>query len=154
MNLRRTASFAGWLWIVTFVTSIPARFVFYAPVIDKGNYVAGAGDDAKALIAMGALLELLLIISNVGTAVVPFSIHKRVNEAGAVAFVTARLVECTFIAIGIVLAPAAAGMIGPRRIEGKSTHRGEAVTAVGGAGPSASGSRSHAVVGRLNAEPP
>jgi hypothetical protein len=48
------------------------------------------------------LLELLLIISNVGTAVVPFSIHKRVHEAGAVAYVTARLVECTFIAIGIV----------------------------------------------------
>jgi hypothetical protein len=48
------------------------------------------------------VLELLLIISNVGTAVVPYSIHKRVHEAGAVAYVTARLVECTFIAIGIV----------------------------------------------------
>jgi hypothetical protein len=34
--------------------------------------------------------------------VVPYSIHKRVHEAGAVAYVTARLVECTFIAIGIV----------------------------------------------------
>ena len=48
------------------------------------------------------MLELLLIISNVGTAVVPYSIHKRVHEAGAVAYVAARLVECTFIAIGIV----------------------------------------------------
>ena len=48
------------------------------------------------------MLELALIIANVGTAVVPFSIHKRVHEAGAVAYVTARLVECTFIAIGIV----------------------------------------------------
>jgi hypothetical protein len=42
------------------------------------------------------------LISNVGTAVVPYSIHQRVHEAGAVAYVTARLVECTFIAIGIV----------------------------------------------------
>ena len=40
-----------------------------------------------------ALLELLLIISNVGTAVVPYSIHKRVHEAGAVACVTARNVH-------------------------------------------------------------
>ena len=32
----------------------------------------------------------------------PYSIHKRVHEAGAVAYVTARLMECTFIAIGIV----------------------------------------------------
>jgi hypothetical protein len=102
MNDRRIATFTGWLWIITFVTSIPARFVFYAPVIDEGNYVTGAGDDAKTLIAIGALLELLLIISNVGTAVVPYSIHKRHNEVGAVAFVTARVMESTFIAIGIV----------------------------------------------------
>ena len=102
MNYRKIATFTGWLWVITFVTSIPARFVFYAPVLDEGNYVTGAGKDAQTLIAIGALLELILIIANVGTAVVPFSIHKRQNEAGAVAYVTARLVECTFIAIGIV----------------------------------------------------
>jgi hypothetical protein len=85
------------------VTSIPARLFFYAPVLDhEGSYVTGAGSDARTLIGIGALLELFLIISNVGTAVVPYSIHKRVHEAGAVAYVTARLVECTFIAIGIV----------------------------------------------------
>jgi uncharacterized protein DUF4386 len=100
MNYRKIATFTGWLWIMTFVTSISARFFFYAPVLDhKGNYVTGAGKDAHTLIAIGALLELLLIISNVGTAVVPYSIHKRVHEAGAVAYVTARLMECTSIAI-------------------------------------------------------
>jgi hypothetical protein len=103
MNYRRIATFTGWLWIITFVTSISARLFFYAPVLDKeGNYVTGAGSDARTLIGIGAVLELLLIISNVGTAVVPYSIHKRVHEAGAVAYVAARLVECTFIAIGIV----------------------------------------------------
>jgi hypothetical protein len=103
MNYRRVASFTGWLWIITFVTSIPARLFFYAPVLEhEGNYVTGAGTDAQTLIAIGAVLELLLIMANVGTAVVPYSIHKRVHEAGAVAYVTARLVECTFIAVGIV----------------------------------------------------
>jgi hypothetical protein len=103
MNYRKIATFTGWLWIITFVTSISARLFFYAPVLNhKGNYVTGAGNDAHTLIAIGALLELLLIISNVGTAVVPYSIHKRVHEAGAVAYVTARIMECTFIAIGIV----------------------------------------------------
>ena len=64
MNYRRIATFTGWLWIITFVTSIPARFWFYAPVLDnEGNYVTGAGNDAQRLIAIGALLELLLIIS-------------------------------------------------------------------------------------------
>ena len=102
MNYRRVATVTGWLWIITFVTSIPTRFVFYKPVIDHGNYVTGAGTDAKTLIAIGAVLELILIISNIGTAVVPYSIHKRVNEAGAVGYVTARVMECVFIAVGIL----------------------------------------------------
>ncbi len=102
MDIRRIATFTGWLWIVTFVASIPARFIFYAPVRDEPNYVTGAGDLALALLATGAVLELILIIANVGTAVVPFSIHKRYSEVGAVAYVSARIFECVFIAIGIV----------------------------------------------------
>ena len=35
--LRRTASLAGWLFIVTFVASIPAYFILYAPVLDHPN---------------------------------------------------------------------------------------------------------------------
>jgi hypothetical protein len=102
VDIRRIATITGWLWIVTFVTSIPARFIFYAPVRDEPNYVTGAGDLALALLATGAVFELILIISNVGTAVVPFSVHKRYSEVGAVAYVSARIVECIFIAIGIV----------------------------------------------------
>jgi hypothetical protein len=101
MNYRKVANVTGWLWIITFVTSIPARFVFYKPVIDHGNYVTGAGDDAKTMIAIGATLELILIIANIGTAVVPYAIHRRVNEAGALGFVTARGMECMFIAVGL-----------------------------------------------------
>ena len=102
MDIRRIATFTGWLWIVTFVTSIPARFIFYAPVRDEPNYVTGAGDLALAALATGAVFELILIISNVGTAVVPYSVHRRYSEVGAVAYVSARIIECVFIAIGIV----------------------------------------------------
>jgi hypothetical protein len=102
MDIRRIATFTGWLWIITFVTSIPTRFILYAPVLDEPNYVTGAGDLALAALATGAVFELILIISNVGTAVVPFSVHKRYSEVGAVAYVSARIVECIFIAIGIV----------------------------------------------------
>jgi hypothetical protein len=52
-------------------------------------------------VALGALLEVLLIIANVGTAVVLFPIRKRQHEGLALGYVAARLVECTFIAIGI-----------------------------------------------------
>jgi hypothetical protein len=51
---------------------------------------------------LGALLELLLIIANIGTAVVIFPIVRRQNEELALGYVTARLFECTFILVGIV----------------------------------------------------
>ena len=102
MDIRRIATFTGWLWIITFVTSIPTRFILYAPILDEPSYVTGAGDMALAALATGAVFELILIISNVGTAVVPYSVHKRYSEVGAVAYVSARIVECVFIAIGIV----------------------------------------------------
>jgi len=88
------------LFLITYITSIPAAFLLYAPVLDDANYIVGAGADAR--VALGALLEVLLIIANVGTAVVLFPILKRQNEALALGYVSARLVECTFIAIGIV----------------------------------------------------
>jgi hypothetical protein len=102
MNLRKIATFTGWLWIVTFITSIPTRFILYAPILDEPNYVTGAGDAARATLAAGAVLELILIISAIGTAVVPYSVHRRHHEAGAVAYVAARIMESVFIAVGIL----------------------------------------------------
>jgi hypothetical protein len=101
-STRRTASLAGWLFIVTFVASIPAYFILYAPVRDDPSLITGAGADPTARVALGALLEIITLIANVGTAVVLFPILKRQSEAGAIGYVSARLVEGTFIAIGIV----------------------------------------------------
>ena len=97
---RRIAFAAGALFILTFVTSIPAQLSLYLPVLNDANYILGAGADTR--VALGAFLEVLLIIANVGTAVVLFPILKRQSEGLALGYVTARLVECTFIAIGIV----------------------------------------------------
>jgi len=47
MDTRRIATLAGWPFVATFVTSIPAQFIFYAPVLDKANHVTGAGADAS-----------------------------------------------------------------------------------------------------------
>ena len=99
---RRTAALAGWFFVITFVTSIPAQLILYGPVLDKSAYITGAGANAYNRVALGALLEVLLIIANVGSAVVLFPVLKRQHEAGALGYVTARLVESTFIAIGIV----------------------------------------------------
>jgi hypothetical protein len=99
-SLRRTAFVAGLLFIITFVVSIPAALVLYAPLLDHPDYVVGAGADHR--IAFGALLEMILIVANIGTAVVLFPILKRQNESLALGFVTARVMESAFIAVGIV----------------------------------------------------
>jgi Domain of unknown function (DUF4386) len=102
MDTRKIAAVTGWLMVVTFVTSIPAYFIFYAPVRDNPDYITGAGADPTASVALGAVLELILIIANVGTAVVPYAVYRRYSEGLALGYVAARLVEGTFIAIGIV----------------------------------------------------
>jgi hypothetical protein len=89
------------LFLVTFVTSI-AALALYQPVLDDpAGYVAGAGKDDQ--IRLGAFLELLLILANVGSAVVVFPILRRQNELLALGYVTARVVESVFIAAGIIL---------------------------------------------------
>jgi hypothetical protein len=96
---RRIALIAGVLWVITFVTSIPA-LLLYQPVLNHIGYITGAGPDTRVL--LGAFLELILIVANIGTAVVMFPILKRQNEGLALGFVTARVIECVFIAIGVL----------------------------------------------------
>ena len=101
MDTRRIATLTGWLMVTTFVTAIPAYF-FYAPVRENPDYITGVGADPTASVAVGAVLELVLIIANVGTAVVPYALFKRYTHGLALGYVAARLVECAFIGIGIL----------------------------------------------------
>jgi Domain of unknown function (DUF4386) len=97
---RKIASLAGWLFIVTFVASIPAFFICYKPLLDHPNYILGGGADGR--IALGALLEMIVIVANIGTAVVLFPILKRQSESLSLGYVTARVMESMFIAVGIL----------------------------------------------------
>jgi Domain of unknown function (DUF4386) len=97
---RRISVTFGVLYLITFATSIPALWLFQPVLDDPSAYVAGAGHDNR--IFLGAFLELLLIIANIGTAVVVYPLLKRVSEICALGYVTARLIECTFILVGIV----------------------------------------------------
>jgi hypothetical protein len=96
---RRIGRTVGILFIITFVTSIPA-LLLYGPVLHDTGYIVGGGSDNQIL--LGAALELLLIVANIGTAIVLYPIAKRQSETAALGFVTARVVESVFIAIGIL----------------------------------------------------
>jgi len=88
------------LYLVTFVTSIPALALYEPALRHPVAFVAGSGNVNE--ISLGALLELLLVIANIGTAVVIVPIMRRQFEELAIGYVTARVVECTFILVGIV----------------------------------------------------
>lgn len=97
---QKRARVFGVLYLVTFVTSIPALALYEPALRHPVAFVAGSGNVNE--IYLGALLELLLVIANIGTAVVIVPIMRRQFEELAIGYVTARVVECTFILVGIV----------------------------------------------------
>jgi hypothetical protein len=97
---QKRARVFGVLYLVTFVTSIPALVLYEPALRHPVAFVAGAGNVNK--IYLGVLLELLLIIANIGTAVVIVPIMRRQFEELSLGYVAARIVECTFILVGIV----------------------------------------------------
>ena len=79
MTSTRTIAFvAGLLFVITFITSIPAAFVLYPPLLNDPTYIISAGADMG--VKFGALLEVILVVANVGTGVVLYRVLKRQNH--------------------------------------------------------------------------
>ncbi len=102
MNPQKIARVTGVLFLITYVTSIPPVLFLYGPLLDDPRYILGGGAADNGL-SLGALLELILIIANIGTAVVLYPVAKRVSEILALGFVTARVIESAFIAVGLLI---------------------------------------------------
>ncbi len=97
---RKTSLAAGVLYLLTFV-SIPT-LAMYGPV--KGaNYVLGAGPDTGAI--FGGILEMIVALAGIGTAVALFQVVKRQNEGVALGFVASRTLEAagTFASVACLL---------------------------------------------------
>ncbi|MGB8380548.1 MAG: DUF4386 domain-containing protein [Dermatophilaceae bacterium] len=97
--LQKPGRIAGLWFIGTFVFSIPAA-PLYGPVLNDADYILRGGLDAQ--ISLGALLEILLAISNIATAVVFYPVLKRVNEAVALGYVASRIMESAIIVTGLL----------------------------------------------------
>ena len=103
MDIQKRARLFGWLFIATFVTSIGAKFFFIDGLgasWDDMHFTPGAGSETSLYI--GAILEFLLIVTNIGTAVVLWPIIKRQSETLALGYVTARIMESAFILVGLM----------------------------------------------------
>ncbi len=93
-SLRKIALAAGVLYLFTFV-SIPTAFL-YAPISDP-NYIVSPGPDNGVI--LGAVLEIIVALAGIGTAVALYPVVKRQNETLALGFVASRVLEaCTIFA--------------------------------------------------------
>src|SRR5689334_9155170 len=75
---QKRARWFGVLYLLTFITSIPALALYEPALRHPVAFVAGSGNVNN--IYLGALLELLLILANIGTAVVIVPIMRRQLE--------------------------------------------------------------------------
>jgi hypothetical protein len=90
----------GLLFIVTFLTSIPAYLIFESVFDDPAGFIGG--DGTLGWLYFAIVLEFFLVLSNVGTGVVLYPIARRQNEGLAMGFLAARIIESVFIAVGII----------------------------------------------------
>jgi len=94
------ARLAGALFVITFLTAIPA-VLLYDSILNDTDFIVGGGG-ANGPVFLGAFLELLLIVANIGTALALFPVVKRQNEGVALGYVTARVMESALIVVGVV----------------------------------------------------
>src|SRR5579859_2182818 len=95
---RKTALVAGVFYLITFV-SIPT-LVIYRPVLNHRDWILTSGSSTGVL--AGGLLEVIVALAGIGTAVTLYPVIKRQHEGLALGFVTARVLEGVMIFTGVV----------------------------------------------------
>lgn len=93
---RRISLTAGILYLLTFV-SFPS-FILYDQV-KSADYILGAGPDTAAV--FGGILEIIVALACIGTAVVLFPMLKKQNETLALGLVGSRILEAGTIFVGV-----------------------------------------------------
>ena len=94
--LRKTSLTAGVLYLLTFV-SIPI-FALYGPIHLPG-YIPGTGSDNKVII--GGILEIIVALAGIGTAVVLYPVLKQQHQGAALGLVAFRVLEAATIFVGV-----------------------------------------------------
>ena len=95
---RKIALVAGILYLLTFV-SMPIGFLYHS-VLNDPAYIVGSGPDTDVVI--GGILEIIVALAGIGTAVVLYPVVKRQNEGIALGFIGSRVLEASTIFADVV----------------------------------------------------
>jgi hypothetical protein len=94
---RKIALAGGLFYLLTFV-SVP-QFLLYTKVRDP-NYLVGPGPDTGVI--TGGILEIIVALAGIATAVALFPALKRQNESLALGLISSRILEAATIFAGVV----------------------------------------------------
>ncbi|MDF2960776.1 MAG: hypothetical protein K0S39_2511 [Paenibacillus sp.] len=97
---RRTAIIVGVLFIFATVSAI-IGLILYDPILNDSDYLI-KGFENKNQVILGALFELILVCSAIGTSIMLFPFLKKYNESIALGYVCFRLLEAVVIGVGII----------------------------------------------------
>lgn len=97
---KKSALIVGVLFILAAVTAI-IGLILYDPILNGPDYLMKGSEHANQVI-LGALMELMLVVSAVGTATTMFPILRKYNETIALWHVFFRFLEAVIITIGII----------------------------------------------------
>ena len=96
-SLRKYSLAAGVSYLLTFV-SIPTLGMYRA--VRGPGFVTGSGPDTPVI--LGVVLEMIVALAGIGTAVALYPVVRRQGEARAVGFIASRVLEGATIYVGIV----------------------------------------------------
>lgn len=93
---RKTSLTAGILYLLTFI-SIPTLSLYHE--IHQPNFVLGSAPSND--VVLGGMLELVMALACIGTALAFYPVLKKQNEMLALGFVAARILEAALIFAGV-----------------------------------------------------
>ncbi|MFZ3591267.1 DUF4386 domain-containing protein [Bacillus sp. DJP31] len=97
---QKAAKIVGVLFILAFVTAV-AGLTLYDPILNGPDYLIKGSIHANQVI-LGALMELILVVSVIGTATTMFPILRKYNETIALWHVCFRFLEAIIITVGVI----------------------------------------------------
>ncbi|MEH7081071.1 DUF4386 domain-containing protein, partial [Bacillus velezensis] len=97
---RRSAEIVGVLFILAAVSAM-IGLKLYDPILNGPDYLINGSEHANQVI-LGALMELILVVSAVGTATTMFPILRKYNETIALWHVCFRFLEAIIITVGVI----------------------------------------------------
>lgn len=100
-SYKKAAKIVGVLFILAAVTSMIAAFILYKPILNDPNYLTQGSKHAN-LVILGALMELILVVSAVGTATTMFPVLRKYNETIALWHLCFRFLEAIIITVGVI----------------------------------------------------